>query len=90
MSHIFSLKGKALKLDTRDDMEKHLKGVDASAITEIHLEGNTIGVDASEALAEWMAGAKNLKVSFRYQSSFALAFNTSNRSPTSQTSIQVV
>ncbi|KAH6912571.1 ran GTPase activating protein 1 [Coprinopsis sp. MPI-PUGE-AT-0042] len=62
MSHIFSLKGKALKLDTREDMEKHLAGVDPTIIEEIHLEGNTIGVDASKALADWMAKASKLKV----------------------------
>jgi Ran GTPase-activating protein 1 len=63
MAHIFSLKGKALKLDTREDMEKHLAGVDPAIIEEIHLEGNTIGVDASKALADWMAKASKLKVS---------------------------
>ncbi len=59
----FSLHGQGLKLDTRADIEPHLAGVDPTKIEEIHFGGNTLGVDASEALAEFLAKAVNLKAS---------------------------
>ncbi|KAF8918944.1 ran GTPase activating protein 1 [Mucidula mucida] len=58
----FSLHGQGLKLDTRADIEPHLAGVDPTKIEEIHFGGNTLGVDASEALAEFLAKAVNLKI----------------------------
>lgn len=61
-SKILSLNGKGLKLDTRADVEPWIKGIDPTTIEEIHLGGNTIGVDASTALAEFLAKATNLKV----------------------------
>lgn len=62
MSTVFSLKGRALKLDTAADVEPLLEGIDPSKLTEIILEGNTIGVDASKALAKFISQAVNLKV----------------------------
>ncbi|TFK27650.1 RNI-like protein [Coprinopsis marcescibilis] len=62
MSTSFSLKGKGLKFNTREDIETHLKDVDPSIIEEIYLGGNTIGVDASKALAEWLAKASKLRI----------------------------
>jgi Ran GTPase-activating protein 1 len=59
---ILSLHGKGLKLDSREDIEPWLKDVDPIAIEEIHLGGNTIGVDASTALGEFLKKAINLKV----------------------------
>ncbi|RXW25333.1 hypothetical protein EST38_g531 [Candolleomyces aberdarensis] len=59
---VFSLKGKGLKLDTRADIEPYLKEVDPTALEEIHLEGNTLGVDASQALGEFISQAKKLKI----------------------------
>ncbi|KAK7028121.1 Ran GAP Rna1 [Paramarasmius palmivorus] len=59
---IFSLQGRGLKLDTRDDMAKELKGIDAAIIEEIHLGGNTIGVDASLELADFLKKAIKIKV----------------------------
>ncbi|ESK95236.1 ran gtpase-activating protein 1 [Moniliophthora roreri MCA 2997] len=59
---IFSLQGRGLKLDSRDDMAKQLNGIDAAKIEEIHLGGNTIGVDASLELAEFLKKAINIKV----------------------------
>jgi len=56
-----SLHGKGLKLDTRADIEPYLKDVDPSIIEEIHLGGNTIGVDASLALAEFLQKTQVLK-----------------------------
>jgi Ran GTPase-activating protein 1 len=60
----FSLHGKGLKLDTRADIEPYLKDVDPTIIEEIHFGGNTLGVDASQALAEFLDKTKVLKVSF--------------------------
>ncbi|KAF2480495.1 hypothetical protein BDY17DRAFT_193782 [Neohortaea acidophila] len=52
MSKVFSLRGQALKLDTAADLHKHTQALEASSdVEEIHLEGNTIGVEASQALA---------------------------------------
>lgn len=62
-SRIFSLDGKGLKLDTRQDLEPWLKDLDPAIIEEIHLGGNTIGVEASKALAEFIDKTTSLKVS---------------------------
>ncbi|KAK0221714.1 hypothetical protein IW262DRAFT_923165 [Armillaria fumosa] len=62
MANTLSLHGQGLKLDTRADIEPLLAGVDAAKIEEIHLGGNTIGVDASVALAEFLSKATNLKI----------------------------
>ena len=59
----FSLHGKGLKLDTRADIEPYLKDVDPTIIEEIHFGGNTLGVDASQALAEFLDKTEVLKVS---------------------------
>jgi Ran GTPase-activating protein 1 len=60
---IFSLKGRGLKLNTREDIVPLLTGIDPAKLEEIHFGGNTIGVDASLALAEFLQKAVNLKVS---------------------------
>ena len=60
---ILTLHGKGIKLDTRADIEPYLKDVDPTIIEEIHVGGNTIGVDASEALAEFISKTTVLKVS---------------------------
>ncbi|KAF7309518.1 UDENN domain-containing protein [Mycena indigotica] len=59
---VFSLNGRSLKLDSRADIEPYISQVDPSQIEEIHFGGNTIGVDASLALAEFLQKANNLKV----------------------------
>lgn len=61
MSKVFSLHGKGLKLNSRADIEPYLKDVPIT-IEEIHLGGNTIGVEAAEALAEFLAKTTHLKV----------------------------
>ena len=63
MSKVFSLQGKGLKINTRADIEPYLKDVPVT-IEEIHLGGNTIGVEAAEALAEFLAKTTHLKVCF--------------------------
>lgn len=60
---IFSLQGKGLKLNTRADIAPLLQDIDPAIIEEIHFGGNTIGVEASLALAEFLEKAKALKVS---------------------------
>ncbi|KAI1612074.1 hypothetical protein EDD36DRAFT_273548 [Exophiala viscosa] len=48
----FSLAGKGLKLDTKEDLEKHIQPLaESSKVTHIDLSGNTLGVDACAALA---------------------------------------
>ncbi|KII91093.1 hypothetical protein PLICRDRAFT_137774 [Plicaturopsis crispa FD-325 SS-3] len=59
---ILSLQGKGLKLDTRADLAPHLAGYDPAVVEEIHFGGNTIGVDASKALAEFLDKATSLKI----------------------------
>ncbi|TFY54523.1 hypothetical protein EVJ58_g8811 [Rhodofomes roseus] len=61
MSKIFSLHGRGLKLNTRADIEPHLKDV-PTTIEEIHLGGNTIGVEAAETLAEFLAKTTHLRI----------------------------
>lgn len=62
MANVFSLRGQALKLDTAADISKHIKPLEDNAdVEEIHLEGNTIGVEASEAIAKVLETKKNLK-----------------------------
>lgn len=58
----FSLHGQGLRLDTAAEMETQLAGLDPLKIEEIHLGGNTIGVDASVALAKFLSQAINIKV----------------------------
>lgn len=59
---VFSLQGKSLKLDSRSDIEPHLNNVDPTVIEEIHLGGNTIGVEAAKTLAEFLEKTTILKV----------------------------
>ena len=59
---VFSLQGKSLKLDSRSDIEPYLNDVDPTLIEEIHLGGNTIGVEAAKSLADFLAKATVLKV----------------------------
>lgn len=53
-SQTLSLKGRALKLDTAADVEKHIQPLKED-ITEIILEGNTIGIEAAATLADLIA-----------------------------------
>ena len=62
MATTFSLLGHGLKLDTRADIEPHLAKYDPTLIEEIHLGGNTIGVEAAQALAEFLAKTTQLRV----------------------------
>ncbi|KAJ7600913.1 hypothetical protein C8J56DRAFT_911602 [Mycena floridula] len=59
---ILSWHGRGLKLDTKSDVEALLVGVDPTLVEEIQLGGNTIGVDASIALAEFLSQTTQLKI----------------------------
>lgn len=60
---VFSLDGKGLKLDTAEDVEKHVKPLlEDTTFTEVHLGGNTFGTAASERLAAILATQKSLEV----------------------------
>ncbi|GLB38223.1 putative RNI-like protein [Lyophyllum shimeji] len=61
-SRILSLSGKGLKLDSRADIEPYLKPVDPTVIEEIHFGGNTLGVEASQALAQFLEKTTVLKI----------------------------
>lgn len=60
----FSIKGLGLKLTSAADIEPHLDALRALGddVQEVHLGGNTLGVEASEALAEVLKTLKQLKV----------------------------
>ncbi|PSR71993.1 hypothetical protein PHLCEN_2v12203 [Hermanssonia centrifuga] len=59
---IFSLHGKGLKLNTRADIEPYLRDVNPAIVEEIHFGGNTVGIEAAEALAEFLEKTQVLKV----------------------------
>ena len=59
---IYSIHGKGLKLDTRADIEPYLREIQAEVLEEIHLGGNTIGIEAAQALAEVLQKATQLRV----------------------------
>ncbi|KAN0060458.1 Ran GAP Rna1 [Thecaphora frezii] len=62
-SKSFSLVGQNLKLDSKTDIQPHLDAIAAiKDLEEIHLGGNTLGVEACQALAEVLRTKKTLKV----------------------------
>ncbi|KAL1724614.1 hypothetical protein EV714DRAFT_278494, partial [Schizophyllum commune] len=61
-SNILSWQGRQLKLNTRADVEPLLAGIDPTTIEEIHLGGNTVGIEAAQALAEFLSKATSIKV----------------------------
>ncbi|KAH0337051.1 ran GTPase activating protein 1, partial [Aureobasidium melanogenum] len=63
MANIFSLEGRALKLDSAADMDKHIADLKANNdVEEVVFVGNTLGVEACEALAKVLETKKKLKV----------------------------
>ncbi|KAK5117727.1 hypothetical protein LTR62_005151 [Meristemomyces frigidus] len=62
MANVWSIRGQALKLNTAEDIEKHVGELRTNTdIEEIHLEGNTIGVEAAAALGDILATKRKLK-----------------------------
>lgn len=63
-SKIFSLEGKGLKLDTAEDLEKHIAELRAmDDVEEVRMLGNTLGVGACKLLGEVLSTKKSLQVS---------------------------
>jgi Ran GTPase-activating protein 1 len=61
---VFSIAGKGLKFDTIADVAPYVKDLEAlNDVTEVHLSGNTFGVEASKAIAKALRDKKELKVS---------------------------
>ncbi|AET37695.1 GTPase-activating protein RNA1 Ecym_1469 [Eremothecium cymbalariae DBVPG len=60
-SESFSISDKALKLTSEEDIKPHLTSLsELSKVTKIDLSGNTIGIDASIALAKHIENHKNI------------------------------
>jgi Ran GTPase-activating protein 1 len=59
----FTIKAATLKFETREDILPFLKPlIESHDVEEVHLGGNTYGVEACKALGEILATKKNLKV----------------------------
>jgi Ran GTPase-activating protein 1 len=62
---VFSLEGKGLKLDTKADVEAHIKPLrEMEDVAEVRLLGNTLGVEACQVLGEVLETKKSLEVYF--------------------------
>lgn len=63
-SGIFSIQGKGLKLTSRDDAQPYVQALQEMEedVREIHFGGNTLGIEACQALAEVIASKTNLEV----------------------------
>ncbi|KAI2621058.1 RNI-like protein [Hypoxylon sp. NC1633] len=62
-SKVFSLEGKVLKLDTAQDLEAHIGPLRImDDVEEVHILGNTLGVEACKLLGQVLASKKSLKV----------------------------
>lgn len=61
--NVFTLGGRALKLNTAEDIAPHIEKLKLNdSVEEVWVNGNTLGVGACEALADALRGKKNLKV----------------------------
>jgi len=64
MARIWSLEGQGLRLTTAEDIKPHLKDLqENNQVEEVKLLGNTLGIEACEALAKVLESKKSLKVS---------------------------
>lgn len=62
---VFSIAGKGLKLNTAEDVKEFVETIDQMDDLEvIKLSGNTIGVEAGQALAEALKTKTKLKVCY--------------------------
>lgn len=61
---VFSIHGKGLKLTSRQDAEPYVAALRemGDSVREIHLGGNTLGIEACEALAEVIKTKSQLEV----------------------------
>lgn len=63
MAKLFTLEGKGLKLDTAADIEGHIAALkENNDVEEVRFQGNTLGVEACEALAKVLETKKSLRV----------------------------
>lgn len=62
-TNVFSLVGKNLKLNSKADIQPHLDELNQIPnLEEVHLGGNTLGVEACQALADVLKTKHSLKV----------------------------
>lgn len=62
---IFSLEGKGLKLTSADDVEPHIKALrEMEDVEEVHLQGNTLGIEACKVIGDVLETKKSIKVSW--------------------------
>ncbi|KAI5254812.1 RNI-like protein [Aureobasidium subglaciale] len=63
MAKTFSLEGRGLKLDSAADMDKHIAELKSNKdVEEVIFVGNTLGIEACEALAKVLENKKKIKV----------------------------
>jgi Ran GTPase-activating protein 1 len=63
-SKSFSILGKNLKANSKADLEPFLSELEAlDNVEEVHFGGNSLGVEACQAIAEVLKVKKSLKVS---------------------------
>lgn len=64
---VFSIAGKGLKLNTALDVQEFVETIDQMQdLQVIQLSGNTLGVEASQALAQALKTKTQLKVNFSF------------------------
>lgn len=66
-SNVFSLKGRGLKLTSAADIQPYIDELIALGpdVQEIHLGGNTLGIEACESLSNVLKDLKKLQVRSR-------------------------
>jgi Ran GTPase-activating protein 1 len=59
----FSILGKNIKAQSRADLEPYISELEKfTDVEEVHFGGNSLGVEACQAIAEALKDKKNLKV----------------------------
>ncbi|KIK92494.1 hypothetical protein PAXRUDRAFT_829903 [Paxillus rubicundulus Ve08.2h10] len=59
---ILDIRGQSLKLNTAADVIPLLEGYDPTLVEEVHLGGNTIGIEAAQEFARFLEKTQSLKV----------------------------
>lgn len=73
----YSLAGKQLKLDSVKDIEPYTKEIEASAgLTKLDLSGNTLGIEASEALGKAILKHKDTLSEINFSDLYTGRLNT--------------
>lgn len=63
-SKLFSILGKNIKAQSRADLEPYISELEKfEDVEEVHFGGNSLGVEACQAIAEVLKTKKSLKVS---------------------------